>query len=202
MNLRARLTAIGNRVMNIKRPLFRGGIMLIIGATLVSTILVSPNVGMMGVLNYSWLLFCGYFLLLLGIFEFIEAILAEELLGFLLAMQYALLDIVVGFMIDFNLGSDPSRLALLIAAFLIVKGLGRLIFANVAKPEGYLAISMGASMSVMLGLLISLHWPTSAAWFMALSLSIEIAMRGWAQMMFAFWLKAQQALQISTQPRE
>ncbi len=192
MNLRERLTDIGNRALNFKRPLFRGGVMLAIGATLLSTILLSPNIGMMGVLNYSWLLFCGYFLLLLGIFEFIEAILAEELLGFLLSMQYALLDIVVGFLIDFNLGNDPSRLALLIAAFLIIKGMGRLIFANVAQLTERRSVSMGAAISVVLGLLISLHWPTEAAWFMALSLSLEIALRGWAQMMIAFWIKDKQ----------
>jgi uncharacterized membrane protein HdeD (DUF308 family) len=132
--------------------------------------------------------------MLLGLFEAVEALLAEELLGFLLSLQHALLDIVVGFMIVFNLGNDPSRLALLIAAFLIIRGLGRLIFANVAELEERRALSIGASTSVLLGLLISLHWPTAAAWFMALSLSLEIALRGWAQMRVALWLKAIQAM--------
>ena len=167
--------------------------MLAIGATLLGTILLSPNIGMMGVLNYSWLLFCGYFLMLLGLFEAVEALMAEELLGFLLGLQYALLDIVVGFMIDLNLGNDPARLALLISAFLIIRGLGRLIFANVAELEERRSISIGAAISALLGLLISLHWPTKAAWFMALSLSLEIALRGWAQMMVAFWLKARKS---------
>lgn len=132
--------------------------------------------------------------MLLGLFEAVEALLAEELLGFLLSLQHALLDIVVGFMIVFNLGNDPSRLALLIAALLIIRGLGRLIFANVAELEERRALSIGASTSVLLGLLISLHWPTAAAWFMALSLSLEIALRGWAQMRVALWLKAIQAM--------
>lgn len=193
MNIRPKLTAIGNNVWNFKRPLFRGGSMLVIGATLLSTIVLSPNIGMLGVLNYSWLLFCGYFLILLGFFEAVEALMAEELLGFLLSLQYALLDIVVGFMIDFNLGKDPSRLALLISAFLIIRGLGRLIFANIAELEERRAISFGGAISVVLGLMISLHWPTSEAWFMAFSLSLEIALRGWAQMMVAFWLKARQS---------
>ncbi|OQW73698.1 MAG: hypothetical protein BVN35_11335 [Proteobacteria bacterium ST_bin11] len=73
--------------------------------------------------------------MLLGLFEAVDALMAEELLGFLLSLQYALLDIVVGFMIDFNLGNDPSRLALLISAFLMIRGLGRLIFANVAELD-------------------------------------------------------------------
>jgi uncharacterized membrane protein HdeD (DUF308 family) len=193
MNIRSKLTAIGNQALNFKRPLFRGGVMLAIGATLLGTILLSPNIGMMGVLNYSWLLFCGYFLMLLGLFEAVEALMAEELLGFLLGLQYALLDIVVGFMIDLNLGNDPARLALLISAFLIIRGLGRLIFANVAELEERRSISIGAAISALLGLLISLHWPTKAAWFMALSLSLEIALRGWAQMMVAFWLKARKS---------
>jgi uncharacterized membrane protein HdeD (DUF308 family) len=193
MNIRSKLTAIGNQALNFKRPLFRGGVMLAIGATLLGTILLSPNIGMMGVLNYSWLLFCGYFLMLLGLFEAVEALMAEELLGFLLGLQYALLDIVVGFMIDLNLGNDPARLALLISAFLIIRGLGRLIFANVAELQERRSISIGAAISVLLGLLISLHWPTKAAWFMALSLSLEIALRGWAQMMVAFWLKARKS---------
>jgi uncharacterized membrane protein HdeD (DUF308 family) len=128
--------------------------------------------------------------MLLGLFEAVDALMAEELLGFLLSLQYALLDIVVGFMIDFNLGNDPSRLALLISAFLMIRGLGRLIFANVAELDERRSISIGAVISVVLGLMISLHWPTAAAWFMAFSLSLEFALRGWAQMMVAFWLSA------------
>lgn len=197
MTLRARLTATSHRVMNDKRPLYRGGVMFAIGATLVSSILLSPNVGMMGVLNYSWLLFCGYFLLLLGIFETLEALLAEELVGFLLSLHYGLLDMVVAGMIIFNLGSHPGQLALLIAAFLIIKGLGRIAFAFVSDLQERRSVTIGAAISVLLGVLLSLQWPTSAAWFMALSLSLEIVLRGWAQMMAAFWLKDRQAAELN-----
>ncbi len=199
MTLRTRLTATGNRVMNDKRPFYRGGIMFAIGATLVSSILLSPNVGMMGVVNYSWLLFCGYFLLLLGVFEIIEALLAEELVGFLLSLHHGLLDVVVAGMIIFNLGNHPGQLALLIAAFLIVKGLGRIVFAFVSELKERRSVTIGAAVSVVLGMLISLQWPTSAAWFLALSLSLEIVLRGWAQMMVAFWLKDRQIIDPSSQ---
>ncbi|OQW73699.1 MAG: hypothetical protein BVN35_11340 [Proteobacteria bacterium ST_bin11] len=53
MKIRPKLTAIGNQALNFKRPLFRGGVMLTIGATLLGTIVLSPNTGIMGVLNYS-----------------------------------------------------------------------------------------------------------------------------------------------------
>ena len=46
--------------------------------------------------------------------------------------------------------------------------------------------------SILLGLLIFMQWPTSAAWFLAFSLSTEIALRGLGIITFAQWLHSQQ----------
>jgi uncharacterized membrane protein HdeD (DUF308 family) len=46
--------------------------------------------------------------------------------------------------------------------------------------------------SILLGLLIFMQWPTSAVWFLAFCLSTEIALRGLGIITFAQWLKEQQ----------
>jgi uncharacterized membrane protein HdeD (DUF308 family) len=101
------------------------------------------------------------------------------------------LDVVVGGLIIFSIGDDPARLSLLITAFLIVKGVIRITLAYVTQIPNIVSTSVGAVMSIILGLLIWLEWPSSAGWFLAFCLSAEIGLRGWALMMFAFWIKAQ-----------
>jgi hypothetical protein len=34
-----------------------------------------------------------------------------------------------------------------------------------------------------------MEWPSDAAWFLAFSLNVEIACRGWAILMFGLWVK-------------
>jgi hypothetical protein len=51
---------------------------------------------------------------------------------------------------------------------------------------------MGAGVSIVLGLLIWMQLPTSAAWFLAFCLSTEIGLRGLGIIAFALWLKSQQ----------
>ncbi|MEO1898822.1 MAG: hypothetical protein ABGX68_03405, partial [Methylococcales bacterium] len=45
--------------------------------------------------------------------------------------------------------------------------------------------------SIILGLMIWADFPTSAPWFLALSLSIDVSFRGWALIVLASSLKNQ-----------
>jgi hypothetical protein len=94
-------------------------------------------------------------------------------------------------LIILSVGDDPAKLSLLIAAFLIIKGIFRIVVAYATQIPNIVSTTVGAGVSIILGLLIWLEWPSPAAWFLAFCLSAEIGLRGWSLIMFAFWIKSQ-----------
>jgi uncharacterized membrane protein HdeD (DUF308 family) len=42
-----------------------------------------------------------------------------------------------------------------------------------------------------MGFMIWMGWPSTAGWFLSLCLNVEIAVRGWAIIIFALWVKNQ-----------
>lgn len=191
MNLREKFSTLEHTGTNWQRLLLRGSLMLLIGVGLIAGAAFKPDVIIFQVREFSWLPICGFVVLAVGLLECFDAFTTKELADFFLNLQMGVLDVVVAGLIIFSIGDDPARLSLLITAFLIVKGIFRIVLAYAANIPNILSTSIGAVTSIILGLLISLEWPSAAGWFLALCLSAEIGLRGWALMMFAFWIKAQ-----------
>jgi len=191
MNLREKFSKTEYVGTDWRRLLIRGSLMLLIGAGLVVATVFKHDVIIMQVRDFSWLPVCGFVVLAVGLLECFDAALAKELGDFFLNLQNGVLDVAVASLIIFSIGDDPARLSLLITAFLIVKGIFRLTLAYATQMPANVSTSVGAGVSIILGLLIWLEWPSSAGWFLAFCLSAEIGLRGWSLIMFAFWIKAQ-----------
>jgi uncharacterized membrane protein HdeD (DUF308 family) len=191
MNLREKFSTLEHTGTDWRRLWIRGSLMLFIGVALVAGTLFKHDVIIFQVRDFSWLPVCGIVVLAVGLLECFDAAIAKELGDFFLNLQTGVLDVVVAVLIIFSIGGDPTRLSLLIAAFLIVKGIFRIALAYVANIPNILSTSLGAFVSIILGLLIWFEWPSSDGWFLAFCLSAEIGLRGWALMMFGFWVKAQ-----------
>ena len=192
MNLREKFSTLEHTGTDWRRLLIRGSLMLFIGVALVAGTLFKHDVIIFQVRDFSWLPVCGIVVLAVGFLECFDAATAKELGDFFLNLQTGVLDVVVGGLILFSIGGDPARLSLLIAAFLIVKGIFRLTLAAVTQLPNRVSTSVGAVLSIIFGMLIWLEWPSSAGWFLAFCLSAEIGLRGWAILMFSFWVKSLQ----------
>jgi uncharacterized membrane protein HdeD (DUF308 family) len=193
MNLQKKFEHFERFGTDWRRLLIRGAIMLCIGATLVIAALFKPDAMLMSARDFSWLPAAALVVLTVGFLECFDAYIAKELRDFFLNLQNGVLDVVVAVLIIFSIGDDPARLSLMIAAFLIVKGTMRIILAHATQLPHKTSTITGACVSLLLGLLIWMEWPSSAAWFLAVGMSADIGLRGWSLMMFAFWLKMQQA---------
>jgi len=191
MNLREKFSTLEHTGTNWQRLLLRGSLMLLIGVGLIAGAAFKPDVIIFQVREFSWLPICGFVVLAVGLLECFDAFTTKELADFFLNLQMGVLDVVVGGLIIFSIGGDPTRLGLMIAAFLIIKGIFRIVLAQATHIPNIVSTTIGAVVTIILGLLICLEWPASAGWFLALCLSAEIGLRGWALMMFAFWIKAQ-----------
>jgi uncharacterized membrane protein HdeD (DUF308 family) len=198
MNLREKFSTLEYAGTNWLRLLIRGLLMLLIGAGLVAGTVFQHDVIIMQVRDFSWLPVCGFVVLAVGLLECFDAAIAKELADFFLNLQNGVMDVIVASLIIFSIGGDPARLSLLIAAFLIIKGIFRITLAYATQIPNIVSTSIGSGISIILGLLIWLGWPSSAGWFLALCLSAEIGLRGWALMMFGFWIKAQKEQELTS----
>lgn len=174
------------------RPLVaQGVVIMLIGIALVLVCIVRPNVIILSARELSWLPASGMVILALGLVECLDAFLAEETRDFLQNLQVGVLDTVVGALIILSVAEEPARFSMMIANYLIVRGIVRvtLIYA-LQMPRAALS-SIGGFLSVIMGFMIWMGWPSTAGWFLSLCMNVEIAVRGWAIIIFALWVKQQ-----------
>jgi uncharacterized membrane protein HdeD (DUF308 family) len=130
----------------------------------------------------------GWVLIFSGIFHALNWFLGREERSFLRFLGFVL-DLVVGVILLINPASGTLTLTLVLAIFLVVGGLMRLLDAVSSRaPNRGWAILNGAT-SALLGILLWVHWPVSALWFIGFAIGIELILRGWAWIMLATWLR-------------
>ena len=178
--------------MNWQRLLMQGFIILLIGLILALASLVKPNAVVMSARFFSWLPLCGIVILALGILECLDAYLAKEQRDFFQNLQVGVLDSIIGLLITLSVAESPMRLSMMIAAFLIVRGIVRMVLVYTLNlPQKLLTLFCGG-VTIIMGMILWQQWFITAGWFISFCLSIEILFRGWAMMMFAFWVRNHQ----------
>jgi len=133
----------------------------------------------------------GWVLILSAIFYAVNWFRGREdrssmhLLGFVL-------DLVVGAILLSNPAVGALTLTLVLAVFLLVGGLMRVFDAiSSHAPQRGWAILDGA-ISALLGILLWIHWPVSALWFIGFAIGVGLIFRGWTWVMLAMWLRRPQ----------
>jgi uncharacterized membrane protein HdeD (DUF308 family) len=126
----------------------------------------------------------------MGLLECLDAFLAKETRDFLQNLQVGALDAVIGGLILFSVAEEPERFSLMLAAFLMVRGIVRvpLVYALGLPRAGLTFLGM---LSFLMGLMVWMGWPSKSGWFLSFCINIEIAIRGWAMLIFALWVKKQ-----------
>jgi uncharacterized membrane protein HdeD (DUF308 family) len=140
--------------------------------------------------------FLGWLLILSAIFQAVHWLRGHEERHFLDLLAFVL-DFVVGFILLSNPAGGALAITLVLAVFFLVGGLMRLFgaWSSEAPHRGW-AILDGA-VSALLGILLWVHWPSSALWFVGFAIGIGLIFRGWTWIMLALWLR-QRSLQAAT----
>jgi len=166
----------------------RGASMVFFGGGVAAMSIIAPNVQMFGE-KFSWIPVIGMILLVVGFLRIIDAYMSDSVQGVMLNMQGGILDGIVGFLVLFSISGQPRDLVLLIAGYMLTQGLLRNVLLSVVSIRNPKSNRITGLISIMLGILIWLGWPTSAPWFLAFSLSADISFRGWALIMLASSIK-------------
>jgi uncharacterized membrane protein HdeD (DUF308 family) len=178
-----------------KLLLIRGVFLFMAGGALALGAWYNPGASIFRATGFSVLPLSALIVVALGCLETLDGVFATELRNFMFHLQMGVFDLVVGLVILFSLGGSPERLVLLVVAYLIVKGVLRWSLAYVAQLPDRTAIAIGSGVAIVLGLVLWIK-PLTPGWLLAFAVSVEIALRGWAFIVFALWLKKQPVAEI------
>lgn len=182
--------------MDWRRLIAQGLVIMLIGITLILLCIVRSHVIILSAKGLSWLPASGMVVLALGVVECLDAFLAKETRDFLQNLQVGVLDLVIGGMIVFSVAEEAERFSLMIASYLVARGIVRITLIYAMQLPRAALSSVGGFISIVMGFMIWMEWPSNDGWFMSLCLNIEIAVRGWVVIVFALWVKKQKELEL------
>ena len=135
----------------------------------------------------TWLF--GFLLLGGGIAEIVTSFSAGRWSGTLVHLLVGVLYVIVGLMIIEQPENSAIQLTLIIAFFLIISGVMRVVAALSERFAGWGWVLLNGSITAMLGLLIYKQWPVSGLWVIGLFIGIDLIFNGWAWIMLSLGLR-------------
>lgn len=162
------------------------GILLMIGGFfLLSTPIITT---LASVMIFATLLIAG------GFVHVITAFLDKNSNHFWLHLVIAAFTIVIGFLMLFGPGVTVAALTLLIAAFFLSEGVFRIIGSLVSRFPGWGWYLLNGLVSLVLGILILAHWPSSSLCVIGLFIGIDFIFAGWSLVMISLFYRKGAAL--------
>jgi uncharacterized membrane protein HdeD (DUF308 family) len=131
----------------------------------------------------------GWLLLLSGILAIAHAIVRRRSGGFFIELFAGILYIVVGLMVVGNPASSAAVLTLLIAMFLLVGGIFRIVSALTVRFHHRVWMLLNGIVSAVLGILIWRQWPWSGLWVIGTFIGIDLIFYGWSLVMLGLTAK-------------
>lgn len=154
--------------MDWRRLIVQWSIIMFLGVFMALASVINPDAIVLSAREFSWLPMSGMLIFALGLLECLDAFLAKEQRDVIQNLQVGVLDAVVGAMIFLSVSGTIYRLSLMIAAFLMVRGIVRVILAYALELPHKGATSIAGVVSIILGFLVFQEWPTSDGWFISL----------------------------------
>jgi uncharacterized membrane protein HdeD (DUF308 family) len=128
---------------------------------------------------FGWLLLFG------GAASALHAFWRKQWKGFFVDLAMGVLYIVAGLMMLANPAEAAVTLTLLIAMFLLIGGIFRIIVALSGHFEHRGWVLLNGVITAGLGILIWRQWPLSGLWVIGLFVGIEMIMYGWSLVMLS-----------------
>jgi uncharacterized membrane protein HdeD (DUF308 family) len=133
----------------------------------------------------------GTLLVLAGFANIACAFLDRNSTSFWMHLLIAALTLVIGILMLANPTATLLALTLLIAAFFLSLGLFRILTAAIGRFEGWGWVLLSGAISLLLGILILIHWPSSSLWVIGLFVGVDFLFAGWTLIMTALFFKKQ-----------
>jgi len=122
----------------------------------------------------------GFLLLASGIAEIVHSFWIGRWSGMLVHLLIGVLYALVGFLVIDQPVNAAVQVTLLIAIFLMVGGLFRIVLSVSERFTGWGWVLLNGGVTFMLGLMIYKRWPGSSLWVIGLFIGIDLIFNGWA----------------------
>jgi uncharacterized membrane protein HdeD (DUF308 family) len=149
---------------------------VLLGIALV--VLGSAALGAVGIASLATAVFLGALILMSGIAETLGAFWCRGWSGFFFHLLSGILAIVVGALFLKAPVDAVLALTLLIASFLMVGGIFKIVAALSYRFAAWGWTLAGGVIDVVLGIMIAVEWPESAIWVIGLFVGISLVFRG------------------------
>ena len=133
----------------------------------------------------------GIMMLIAGIAEVINAFQVKTWGKFFFWLLLGTLYIVAGFVTFENPLLAAAVLTLVLGCALVVSGVMRIVLAFSMKQEmPWVAVALSGVITLLLGLIILVHWPVSSLYILGLFLGIDLIIAGVSWIAIGFGLKS------------
>lgn len=157
-----------------------GIIMVILGA---AALFLIPAATLATVLVLGWLMVFS------GVVEVIHGFGTRKWGGVVLNLIVGALGVVVGLLIVTHPLAGALAWTLLFAFLFVAVGVFRTIAAIQIKFPNWGWALFDGLVTLALGILLWVQWPSSAFWFLGLALGVTLILRGWSDVMLAIAIR-------------
>ena len=161
----------------------------IIFAAITSLVIGTAAVIYTGTATIASVVFFGWLLMVAGVMQTVNAFQVRTWSGFFLYLLDGIIRTVVGALLVIYPDAGAQSITLLLSLYFIVAGLFK-TFGSIALqfPSWGWSVASGV-VSVALGVMLAMQWPTSATWFIGFAVGLDLILYGWALLMFAAAVK-------------
>jgi uncharacterized membrane protein HdeD (DUF308 family) len=132
----------------------------------------------------------GWLLLIGGVLSAVHAFWRKQWRGFFFDLVIGILYAVAGFMMIANPAQAAMTLTLLIAMFLLMSGIFRIVVALTGHLQHWGWVLLNGVITAGLGILIWRQWPLSGLWVIGLFIGIDMIFYGWSLIMLSAMVKS------------
>jgi len=141
------------------------------------------------VTSFVAMIVLGICLMVAGVATVVGAFWTGKWSGFMVSLLIGILYLVAGFMITETPAESAVLMTLFLAAFFIVAGIFRSVSALVVKYPLWGWSLLNGLVTLLLGIIIFRHFPTSGLWVIGLLVGIEMLLHGWCDIMLAMAIR-------------
>ena len=168
-----------------------GILMILLGSIALGDTLV---VTLVSVLLIGWLLIGA------GILHIVHLIRHAETRSIWHVLN-AVIDLVAGGYLVIHPALGAITLTLILSVFFFATGITRLVAIFRTNQPHKLWPVLDALISILMGVMLWIHWPWTGFWFIGFAVALGLVFRGWAWVMVALALRARGSRSaLSTQP--
>lgn len=139
------------------------------------------------------MIYLAVFLLIIGGIEVVQAFKMQFWSKFFLHLILATLYLAAGGFMLANPELNAITLTLLLAAFFVISGIAKVIYALAYDPPHRGWVILNGALTLLLGILIWYQWPRSGYWMIGLFIGIDAIFTGWSWIVLALTVKSREA---------